>query len=123
MVKNCKFKCDDFETGSLTEMVGYILSQCDAEGIIATWYYLTPTMPCLVAEINNEDKILGSFRLGDLLLMHQNHVLSEEIYNTAYAFVDNYLIDELHRAYNRHEEMIITSVGINDFHINLIWED
>lgn len=123
MKKNCNLKCNDFETGSLTRMVGYILSQCDAEGIIRTWYFLTPTMPCLNAEVNDEEVTLGNFCLNDLLFMYDNHILSEEIYNTAYAFVDNCLIDDLHRAYNRYEEMINTTIGENDFHIDLIWED
>ena len=123
MEKNCKFKCDNFETGSLTGMVEYILSQCSVHDFIKTWYYLTPTQPCLSVEVHDEDTILGNFCLGELLFMYDNDILSREIGDTAFLSADDYLIDELHRAYNRHEEMINTTIGENDFHIDLIWED
>ena len=122
-MNKCSFKCDDFKTDSLTEMVGYILSQNSPEDIIAAWYYLNETMPCLSAEINGEDVKLGDFCLGDLLVLYRHCILSEEIYHAAYLFVDDFLIEDLCRAGNKHMPMLNTSVSRNNFHIDLIWED
>lgn len=115
----CKYKCDDFTTYSLMTMAGYILSQCSPEDIITTWFNLTDTTPALY----NDDTIIGEFYLNNLLFMYRNNILADEIHDVAFDFVDNLLTDEMERYAKCRMPMLDISVNINNFHIDLIWED
>lgn len=123
-MEKCCFKCDDFETVSMTEMVNFIISRCSAEDIITTWYNLTDNIFTLHAEtIYNDDETIGDFHLSDILLLYRHRILSREMYDAANTFVDNFLTNELNRASREHMPMLDISVNINSFHIDLIWED
>lgn len=120
----CYFKCDDFETSSITLMANFMLGQSSAEDIITTWYHLTDHYFTLHAEtIYDEDETIGDFHLSDILLLYRHNILSREMYDAAYTFVNNFLADILQESYNRHSETVDMTVNINSFHIDLIWED
>lgn len=123
-MEKCCFKCNDFETSSLRLMVNYMLDQSSAEDIITTWYHLTDHYFTLNAETYyDENETIGKFHLSDILLLYRHNILSREMYDAANTFVDNFLTDVLQEAYNRHWEMVDMTVNINNFHIDLIWED
>ena len=115
----CKYKCDDFTTYSSMEMADYILSQCSPEDIITTWYNLLEYQPYLYSD----DNIIGHFSLGDLLVMYRNKILANEIYDCAYDRVYDWLEDEIYRESTYHMPTFDIPVNINNFHIDLIWED
>lgn len=114
----CKYKCDDFTAYSSMEMSGYILSQCSPEDIITTWFDLIEYTPALYSE-----DIIDYFSLNDLLIMYKNNILADKIYNTAFDYVDDWLTDEIYRTNEYHLPTLDISVNINNFHIDLIWED
>lgn len=114
----CKYKCDDFTTYSLYNMADYILSQCSPEDIITAWYNISESMPALYD--SECDFIIGNFCLGDLLVMYRNNILADKMYSWAYDRVWDWLRDEIFQC---HMPMLDISVNINNFHIEITWED
>lgn len=117
----CKYKCDDFTTYSSMTMAGYILSQCSPEDIITAWYEVSEGRPALYD--SDCDYPIDHFSLGDLLIMYRNNILSDKIHDWAFDRVDDWLMDEIERYAKCHMPMLDISVNINNFHIDLIWED
>lgn len=123
-MEKCCFKCDDYETSSIKLMVNFMLGQSSAEDIITVWYHLTDHCFTLHAEtIYDDDDTIGDFHLSDILFLYRHNILSTEMYDAAYTFVDNFLTDILQDTYNRHSETVDMTVNINSFHIDLIWRD
>lgn len=115
------YKCDDFTARSSTTMAGYILSQCSPEDIITASYVLANHRFALYDGVC--DFIVGDFCLGDILVMYRNNIFADKIYDWAYDRVDDWLEDEIERYAKCSMPILDVSVNINNFHIEITWED
>ena len=55
--------------------------------------------------------------------MYRNNILADKIHDVAFDFVDNWLIDEIEQYANCSMPMLDISININNFHIEITWED
>lgn len=117
-MEKCCFKCDNYETNSITEMINFIISQCSPEDIITASYSLTNERFALYDGVC--DFIVGDFCLSDILIIYRNNILAHEIYDWACDRVDDWLTHELNLVSREHMPMLDISVNINNFHIDLI---